>query len=69
MLRRTFIPFIPFIPFLPEPPLTSHALLYPNVMDLLIVAKLVFVTRDGSLDVQVATRLGVYLSMLSEKME
>lgn len=63
MLRRTFIPF------LPEPPLTSHALLYPNATGLLIVAKLVFVTRDGSLDVQVATRLSVYLSILSEKME
>ena len=36
-------------------------------MDLWIVAKLVFVRRDGSLDVQVATRLSVYLSMLSEK--
>jgi S-methylmethionine-dependent homocysteine/selenocysteine methylase len=36
-------------------------------MDLWIVAKLVFVRRDGSLDVQVAARLSVYLSMLSEK--
>jgi len=63
MLRRTLHSLSP------RSPLTSHALLYPNVMDLLIVTKLVFVTRDGSLDVQVATRLSVYLSMLSEKME
>jgi len=36
-------------------------------MGLLIVAKLVFIRRDDSLDVQVATRLCVYCSMLSEK--